>query len=70
VKRGTTVYLSIAPPLCAPCRSDQHADCSFDGEPECLCKTCPAKHKAANRRRLDKALTAPRHTTHPDGSPE
>jgi hypothetical protein len=42
-------YVCMAPPLCAPCRVGNHFDCSWDGEPDCLCEECTPEHKAANR---------------------
>lgn len=43
----------LAPDVCAPCSMKNHKDCSFDGEPKCLCKKCSKKHKRKNRRKFN-----------------
>jgi hypothetical protein len=47
------VYLCGTDPVCAPCRANEHQQCSWDGDPDCQCTACPAERKAANLAALD-----------------
>lgn len=57
IRRRYSAIICTAPDLCEPCRSDLHDQCSWDGEPNCLCETCPPGRKTANLAALDRSIT-------------